>query len=722
MRAQTKPTVTWLAAIALLLGLTLQGRAQGVDQIGSLKLVPADASFYSSSLRMKEQLDIVLKSNAWAKLSSLPAIQQGLQMMQAQIQSNPQAGMAMGMLEQPENKQLLKLLGDMVSNEVFIFGDGTWGPVVKALSEANSANQFAPLSALMAGGNPENSQIAQARGVLRSFMKSRADLHVPTLAIGFRLTDEVAAKAQMTRLEDLLKNAPIPPEHPLHKMLAMKTIGGGKFLTFEADGSMVPWDQIPMDKVEEKPGEFKPLVDHLKTQKLKIALGYSKGYMFFLLGDSLKYLETLGSGTSLATREEFKPLLAKAENRITSVSYISKQFRAAAASGNVQSFDSMLAVAKEGIEKLDLTADQKARLNKDLAELGQGVDKAQPKYAGAIGFSYLTSRGSEGYSYDWMGSNLDASKPLSLLNHVGAAPIVAAVARAKSSSAADYDKFETVVGKLYNYGIEIGLPKVPAEQRPHVQQALEKLVPIGKKLWKTTRDSFIPGFADGQVGFVIDSQLTVSRLHLSLPAFPKAMPMPEFALLLGVSDAGKVRKAFGEYRSELNEIFAAIRELNPMVPEIQVPEAKSMELKGGVAYSFPIFGQLGVDPQIMPAAGLSDKVAVLALSPDHVGRLLGHHPLKVDGGPLADLNKARAAATAFNAVSLLSMLEPWTEFAIVKAQEANGGEANPQVVKAIMDQVKVVFEVLKVFKGSTSSTYMEGDAVVTHSESVVKDI
>ena len=68
------------------------------------------------------------------------------------------------------------------------------------------------------------------------------------------------------------------------------------------------------------------------------------------------------------------------------------------------------------------------------------------------------------------------------------------------------------------------------------------------------------------------------------------------------------------------------------------------------------------------------------------------------------------------------MLEPWTEFAIVKAQEANGGEANPQVVKAIMEQVKVVFQVLKVFKGSTSSTYMEGDAVVTHSESVVKDI
>jgi hypothetical protein len=140
MRAHLKPTVTRLAAIALIFGLALESRAQGIDQISSLKLVPADASFYSVSLRMKEQLDIVLKSNAWAKLKSLPAVQQGLQFVHAQMQSNPQAGMAMGMLEQPENKQLLKLLGDMISSEVFIYGDNAWGPVVKAMTEANSAN------------------------------------------------------------------------------------------------------------------------------------------------------------------------------------------------------------------------------------------------------------------------------------------------------------------------------------------------------------------------------------------------------------------------------------------------------------------------------------------------------------------------------------------------------------------------------------------------------
>ena len=142
--------------------------------------------------------------------------------------------------------------------------------------------------------------------------------------------------------------------------------------------------------------------------------------------------------------------------------------------------------------------------------------------------------------------------------------------------------------------------------------------------------------------------------------------------MLGVSDAKLVRQGFSEYRTTLNELLAAIREINPMAPAIEIPEAKRLELKAGVAYSYPMFGQLGLDPQIMPAAGLGDKVAVLALSPDHVGRLLTVQPLKVDGGPLADPKKPRAAASLFNFPAVLDMLSPWNEFGIAKAQEASG--------------------------------------------------
>ena len=36
-------------------------------------MIPADASFYSTSLRLGEQMDQFFKSNAFAKLRALPA-------------------------------------------------------------------------------------------------------------------------------------------------------------------------------------------------------------------------------------------------------------------------------------------------------------------------------------------------------------------------------------------------------------------------------------------------------------------------------------------------------------------------------------------------------------------------------------------------------------------------------------------------------------------------
>ena len=86
--------------IALLGGLTLglwPAQAVRAGDLGkldtSLKWIPADAASYTVWLRNREQLDAVLKSNAWAKLKALPALQMAVQMAQAELQKpeNPLA-------------------------------------------------------------------------------------------------------------------------------------------------------------------------------------------------------------------------------------------------------------------------------------------------------------------------------------------------------------------------------------------------------------------------------------------------------------------------------------------------------------------------------------------------------------------------------------------------------------------------------------------------------
>src|SRR5207244_2684188 len=90
---------------------------------GSLRWVPADAAFYSAMLRNREQLDAVLRSRAWARLKSLPAVQMGLQLLQAQqAQPAPQVAPFLEIYQKPENQQLVALLGDMFSEEVFSYG------------------------------------------------------------------------------------------------------------------------------------------------------------------------------------------------------------------------------------------------------------------------------------------------------------------------------------------------------------------------------------------------------------------------------------------------------------------------------------------------------------------------------------------------------------------------------------------------------------------------
>src|SRR5690349_11412867 len=86
--------------------------------VGSLSLAPADAAFYSATLRGKEQYDLVMQSNAWKKLKNMPAVQMGMMFLQFQL-SDPQSPVAQAkeMLDAPENQELVALLADMASEE-----------------------------------------------------------------------------------------------------------------------------------------------------------------------------------------------------------------------------------------------------------------------------------------------------------------------------------------------------------------------------------------------------------------------------------------------------------------------------------------------------------------------------------------------------------------------------------------------------------------------------
>jgi hypothetical protein len=204
----------------------------------------------------------------------------------------------------------------------------------------------------------------------------------------------------------------------------------------------------------------------------------------------------------------------------------------------------------------------------------------------------------------------------------------------------------------------------------------------------------------------------------------KPLPMLEPALVVGVSDASLLRKAFGEYRTILNDLIPKLHEVAPNLPDHQIPEPESRKVKAGTLYFYPLRAEFGIDRQIAPTAALSNRVAALTISQKHAERLLANTPLKTDGGPLADLKKPRAIGVYLNWVAVIHAVRPWLEQGLRAAgidpsEQAEAGEAT---WKGILKQVPTVLQVLQVFRSYASSSSLDGGVLVTHSVTVIQDL
>ena len=275
----------------------LAGPAPAADPAAatSLKLVPADAAFYTSLLRNKEQLDIVARSRAWDKLWSLPSVQTAWKTVQDQY-NNPAGGLASvrQVMQAEENQELLALIGDAFSDEVFCYGDDAWADLFGLYQEVYAANQYQPLIAQLhheASERPANE--AQVRAFLSALAKNPERIKVPNLVVGFKVGDAPRAEKQIQRLEGFAQQlGQVIPD--LKSRVKRTKVGDASFLTLTLDGAQVPWDSIPWKQYEDKPGEFAPVIDKLKSLTLTISLGVEHGCLVLGVGPSADYLSSLG--------------------------------------------------------------------------------------------------------------------------------------------------------------------------------------------------------------------------------------------------------------------------------------------------------------------------------------------------------------------------------------------------------------------------------------------
>src|SRR4051794_23378791 len=166
--------------------------ARGADlaeQAHSLKKVPADASFYSASMRFKEQWHSFIESKAYAKLMEIPSIgiAKGYITFQWQQSEQPTIAKVREYVQSSAGQDTIAVLKEMFSDEVFVYGGNDIAEVVSVAMELNSMRSSLPAKAKADG---EKKGQATINGILEILDKHSDKLKVPTMVFGFRIKDQ----------------------------------------------------------------------------------------------------------------------------------------------------------------------------------------------------------------------------------------------------------------------------------------------------------------------------------------------------------------------------------------------------------------------------------------------------------------------------------------------------------------------------------------------------
>jgi hypothetical protein len=699
-----------VVAVLLSAGLWATGRLSAQEpsaQAKSLALVPADAASYTVLLRNGEQLAAIANSKAWAKLNALPFVKMVKEKFDEEW--NKQGGFLGGVkqwYEQPDNAALLRLGLDLISDEVFVYSARNSADFANFLGMIVAANQNATLLAALRGDpGAANDPMHRFKLILKVLSDNADDIKLPDVVIGFRVKDKAPVEKQLKRLDDLVKALDIPAQ-----IVQTKQIGGKTFRVLQVSGAMLPWDRIPIGAFEEQAGDLDKLVKRVKELKLTVALGLRDDFLLLSIGEGTAGIEALGKGAALAGVKELKPLAKFADKKLTSISYISKEFQKAVSPGK-DDIAGMSSWILDVVKNAGLPEELQQKMKRDLKEFTKDMQRFVSEPGAHMSFNFMTERGSEGYAYDWTTNHgLDASKTLTLLDHLGGDPLFFTLSRAK------YDpKSYEVLSKWakigYGYVEEHLLPNIPGEIREPFDRFMRAAKPHMARMDTATAKMLLPALADGQTAFVLDGKLKNKQWHAFMPPADKDLPFPEFAIVCGVSDAELLKKAFKEYRTGINGILDAVSQIVP-IGQLELPEPEHKMVMGGELYYYTLPALLGLDARLMPAAGLANHMVAFTFSKEHATRLLTNTPMRLEGVLKANSKRPLASATHVNVAGVLDMVALWAEYGLSQAGVGNDA----------IEQVQAVAEILKVFRTYASVTYLQDGAMVTHNETIIRDL
>ncbi len=777
------PRVCCAAALVAASGLAcfiptaLAADAGGLAGSG-VTVAPADAAFFSATLRSRQQFDALVASNAYKSIRALPGLKRALDSLEEQ-RTMPGSPLAMieTFMQLPENEQALDLLRDMVSSDTFVYGEPSCIPLIRLVRKLQQAQQAAGLLApdgigvdfdfeveledveeaddaaaprapagivpvrLADAAEQLSPEQLQKRLAAEALVDNVELIVVPDVVWGFKTTKPEAGVSQLKRLEVLAKLV-VQTNPDLADSLARKKIGDGEFVTFTLDGSRLPWNDL-RDQLADDVGDVDGLdavFDRLESLELVVAVGLIGDWVVLSLGDSTDHLQKLTiangkppMGGSLLDQKPFAPLLAHKDRKITGINFLSGELMAAI-SAAADDFDPLLESLPNAAEAAGYPAAAAEAARGWLGDAAVAYGKRLPVPGPWMSYAFLGDQGYEGYAWDWSrNQRVDGAKRLDILEHAGGAPLAVLVSRLKADPALFDDLMGFVSGGL-DFIRDWGLPDESDEDAEVFAAFDEHVVPLGEKFTTALRDKILPALADGQVGFVIDAKSKTKKPQRDLPSSAEPLPLVESAIVLPLADAKLFREGLNDLFALSDELVDAIRGMSPdAVPAgYRVPDPEKSKAEGGTVWSFAL-PESGIDEQIRPSIGVGEKAAVFSLAPNQAARMLVATKLETGSG-LSTFEEPLAGAAVLDFAGLVDAVAPWITYGARYAcvSERESGQVDPdeelaaddenEQAKEALEHAAVVIEAIKCFRAAVAETSFIDDAAVTHWRNVIRDL
>ncbi|MFM8284269.1 MAG: hypothetical protein ACKOCW_12010 [Planctomycetaceae bacterium] len=745
--------------LVVALAATPMAFVRGDDVLQSgVSMVPADAAFLTATLRIREQIDRVLASNAFAAVKRLPAVQRALDAIEEQkIQPGSPLSMAATFLELPENKQAVAVLADMVSTDTFLYGEPSCIVFLELLQKVQRAQQAAgflelgrasPLDgarAQAAGTTvPVRFQVAevedeqltrlQMRLALQTLVDNVESIVIPDLVWGFRTTQLPAAEVQMKRIDGLLKL--VTQGNPdLAQLIGRKKVAGGELITITVDGGLVPWGALTGSIDDLDVDGFEAVIERLQSLDVVVALGVIGDRVILSIGDAVDHLDKLGKpgdARGLASVPALQPLREHRSRAITGISYVSEALNKLLV-GTTADIDQLAELSGRIAESAGLSDEAAAEARSGLEKMSAALRRRLPVAGAWMSYAFLTDSGYEGYAWDWSKNlPLDGSRRLDLSSHTGGAPLAALITRSKND-AEQFDDVVSMAGMAMSFFRRNILPQFDDEPREMIELADKNFRPVVDKITEILRQKIIPATADGQFALVIDGKSKTKRLSSQVPGSVEPLPLVEPAIAVRLSNPALFREGLSDLFALGDEVVDKIRELQPdsVPPGYLIPEPEKTKVPGGNLWTFALPAGL-IDEQIRPAIGVGEDAAVFSLVPKQAARMLAANTLET-GAQLSKFEEPLAQAAALDVAGLIDLVEPWVVYAArVASVQQREGSVDPdrelsaddeeEQVRDVLGQVKVVLEALRSIRVAVAETSITPEASVTHWRNVIRDM